>query len=105
MQGSGNGGKTLDIAPVITGQTKKRADFCGCFRGRNVPNSSQERGIWQKALLSYPMAQVTDLFGSESTFCGPQFEFSVPKSLEDLAEPSEVFLPCGGEHYYVIEIK
>ena len=105
MQGSGNGGKTLDIAPVITGQTKKRADFRGCFWGRNVPNSSQERGIWQKALLSHPMAQVTDLFGGENTFRGPQFEFSVPKSLEYLTELSDLFLLCGGEHYYVVEIK
>ena len=50
------------------------------------------------------MTQVTDLFGGKSAFRGPQLEFSVPKSLEYLAEPCEVFLPSG-EHYYVIEIK
>ena len=51
------------------------------------------------------MTQVTDLFGGESTFRGPQFEFGVPKPLEDLAEPSEVFLPCGGKDNNVIEIE
>ena len=51
------------------------------------------------------MAQVTDLFGGKSAFRGPQLELGVPKSLEYLAEPSEVFLPCGGEDYDVIEIK
>ena len=61
--------------------------------------------IWQKSLLCHPMTQVTDLFGGESTFRGPQFEFGVPKSLEDLAEPSEVFLPCGGKDNDVVEIK
>ena len=55
--------------------------------------AARERGIWQKALLSHPMAQVTDLFGGESAFRGPQLELNVPKSLEHLAEPSEVFLP------------
>ena len=29
----------------------------------------------------------------------------MPKSLEDLAEPSEVFLPCGGKDNDVVEIK
>ena len=51
------------------------------------------------------MAQVTDLLGGESAFRGPQLELSLPKSLEHLAEPSEVFLPGGGEHYYIVEIK
>ena len=51
------------------------------------------------------MAQVTDLFGGESAFRGPQLELGVPKSLEYLAEPSEVFLSCGGEYYDVIEIR
>ena len=51
------------------------------------------------------MAQATDLLGGESAFRGPQLELSVPKSLEYLAEPSEVFFPGGGEHYYIVEIK
>ena len=51
------------------------------------------------------MTQVTDLFGGESTFRGPQFEFGMPKSLEDPAEPSEVFLLSGGKDNDVIEIK
>ena len=51
------------------------------------------------------MSQVTDLLGGESAFRGPQLELSVPKSLEHLAEPSEVLLPGGGEHYYIVKIK
>ena len=51
------------------------------------------------------MAQVTDLLGGESAFHGPQLELSVPKSLEHLAEPSEVFLLGGEEHYDIVEIK
>ena len=51
------------------------------------------------------MTQVTDLFGSKSTFRGPQFELGVPKPLEYLAEPSEVILPCGGKDNNVIEIE
>ena len=51
------------------------------------------------------MTQVTDLLGGESAFRGPQFELGVPKSLEDLAEPSEVFLPGGGKDNDVVEIK
>ena len=51
------------------------------------------------------MAQVTDLLGGESAFRGHQLEFSMPKSLEYLAESSEVFLPGGAEHYYIVEIK
>ena len=51
------------------------------------------------------MAQVTDLPGGESAFHGPQLELSMPKSLEYLAEPSEVFLSGGGEHYYIVEIE
>ena len=48
------------------------------------------------------MAQVTDLLGSKSALCGPQLELGVPKAFKHLAEPSEVFLPCGGEHYDII---
>ena len=51
------------------------------------------------------MAQIADLLGGESAFRGPQLELSVPKSLEDLAEPSEVLLLGGGEHYNIVEIK
>ena len=91
--------------PVVTGQAQERADFGGCFRGRNLPNSSQERGIWQEALLSHPMDQVIDLLGGKSTFRGPQLELGVPKAFKHLAETSEVFLPGGGEHYDIIKIK
>ena len=51
------------------------------------------------------MTQVTDLFGGESTFRGSQLEFGVPKPLEYLAEPSEVFLSCGGKDNNVIEVE
>ena len=55
VQGGGDGGKPLDVPAVITGKTKKGAHFCGCFRGRNVPDCSQERGIWQQTLLCHPV--------------------------------------------------
>ena len=51
------------------------------------------------------MTQVTDLFGSEGELRGPQFEFGVPQSLEDLAEPGEVFFPSGRKDNDVAEIK
>ena len=51
------------------------------------------------------MAQVTDLLGGKSAFRGPQLEFGVPKSLEYLAESSEVFLLCGGKDNNVIEVE
>ena len=46
VQGSGDGGKALDVAAVKPRQTKKGAHFGGCFRGWNVPDRSQERRIW-----------------------------------------------------------
>ena len=51
------------------------------------------------------MTQVTDLFGGEGALRGPQLEFGVPEPLEDLAEPSEVFLPCGGKDSDVVEVE
>ena len=51
------------------------------------------------------MPQITDLFGGEGAFLRPQLEISVPQSLEDLTEPSEVLLPCGGEDNNVVKIK
>ena len=51
------------------------------------------------------MTQVTDLFGGEGALRGPQFELDVPKSLEDLAEPGEVFLPGGRKDNDVVEIE
>ena len=51
------------------------------------------------------MAQVTDLLGSEGALRGPQFELGVPQSLEDLAEPGEVFFPSRRKDNNVVEIK
>ena len=51
-----DGCETLYIAPVVVGQAQERADFGGCFRGRDLPNGSQERGVWQEAFLGHPVA-------------------------------------------------
>ena len=51
------------------------------------------------------MPQITDLFGGEGAFLCPQLEIGVPQSLEDLTEPSEVLLLCGGEDDNVVKIK
>ena len=56
MQRCSNGCETLDIAPVVASQAQERADFGGCFMGRDFPNGSQERGVWQEAFLGYPVA-------------------------------------------------
>ena len=95
MQGTCDGCKVFHISPVVTGETKERADFCGCFGRRDFPNSREERRIWQEAFFRDPVTQVTDLFCSESALLGPQFEVSVPESLKDLSEPSEMLLSCG----------
>ena len=102
-------GAAMAAKPLSTGGNNRlnqgKNGLPWLFSGVDVPNSSQERRVRQKSLLCHPRAQVTDLFGSESTFRGPQFELGVPKSLEYLAEPSKVFLPCGGKDNNIIEIK
>ena len=85
VQGSGNGGETLDVPAVITGETEEGAHFRGCLWGRNVPDGSQERRILQESLFCHPMAQVTNLLGGECTFRRAQFELGVPQSLKHLA--------------------
>ena len=44
----------------------------------DLPNSREERRVWQEALFRDPVTQVTDLFCGESAFLGPQLEVSVP---------------------------
>ena len=97
MQGTCDGCEVFHILPVVTGETKERADFGGYFGRRDFPNSHEERRVWQEALFRDRVTQVTDLFCSESALLGPQLEVSVPESLKDLSEPSEMLLPCGGE--------
>ena len=105
MQWAGDGYKILYIPSVIPGETKEGADFGGGFGRRNLPDGHEERRIWEEAFLCDPVPLITDLFGGESAFLCPQLEISVPQSLEDLAEPSEMFLPCGGEDDNVVKIK
>ena len=88
MQGTCDGCEVLHISPVVTGETKERADFGDCFGMRDFPNSHEERRVWQEALFRDLVTQVTDLFCGESAFLGPQLEVSVPESLENLSEPS-----------------
>ena len=71
----------------------------------NLPNGCEERRVWQKAFFCDLVAQIADLFCGKSSLLGPQFKISVPESLKDLPESSEVFLPCGGEDDDVIQIK
>ena len=97
MQGTCDGCEVFHISPVVTGKTKERADFGGCFGRLDFPDSREEHQVWQEALFRDPVTQVTDLFCSESALLGSQLEVSVPESLKDLSEPSEMLLPCGGE--------
>ena len=90
---------------LVTGETKERADFGGCFGRRDFPNSREERRVWQEALFRDPVTQVTGLFCSERAFLGPQLEVSAPESLKNLSEPSEMFLPCRGKDDDVVQIK
>ena len=97
--------KFFYISPVIPGETKERADFGGGFRRRDLPDGREECRVWQEAFLCNPVPQVTDLFSGEGTFHRSQLEIIVPQSLEDLTEPCEIFLPCGGEDDNVVKIK
>ena len=105
MQGTCDGCEVLHISLVVTGETKERADFGGCFGRQDFPNSHEERRVWQEALFRHPLTQVTDLFCGKSAFLGPQLEVSVPESLKTLSEPSEMFLPCRGKEDDVVQIK
>ena len=51
------------------------------------------------------MAKVADLLGGESTIVSTQFQLCVPEALEDLMEAVEVFFPCSGKHYDIIQIE
>ena len=97
VQRTCNGCKILYISPVVTGETKEGVDFSGSFVRWNLPNGCEERRVWQKAFLCDPVTQIADLFCGKGTFLGPQLEISVPESLKDLPESSEVFLPGGGK--------
>ena len=97
MQGTADGCKILHISPVVSCETKERADFSGSFGRRDLPDGREERRVWQEALLRDPVAQITDLFSDEGAFLGPQLKVSVPQSLKDLFEPSEMFLLGGGK--------
>ena len=102
MQRTCNCGEVLYISPVITGETQEGADFSDSFGRWDLPYGCEERGIWQEALFCNPVAQVADLFCGKCTLLGPQLEVSVPESLKDLSESSEVLLPCGGEDDNVV---
>ena len=102
MQGTCDGCEVFHISPVVTGETKERADFGGWFGRRDFPDSCEVRRVWQEALFRDPVTQVTDLFGSESALLGPQLEVRVPESLKDLLEPSEMLLPGGGEDFDIV---
>ena len=97
--------KFFYISPVIPGETKERADFGGGFGRRDLPDGREERRVGQEAFLCNPVPQITDLLGGEGALFCPQLEVSVPQSLEDLTEPHEMFLPCGGEDDNVVKIK
>ena len=43
MQGTGDGCEVFHILPVVSGETKERADFGGGFGRRDLPNSCEER--------------------------------------------------------------
>ena len=105
MQGTCDDCEVFHISPVVTGETKERADIGGCFGRWDFPNSREERRVWQEALFRDLVTHVTDLFCSESTFLDPQLEVSVPELLKDLSEPSEMLLPCGGEDNDVVQVK
>ena len=97
IQGTGDGCEIFHISLVIPCETKERADFGGDFGRRNLSDGREERRVWQEAFFREPVAQITDLFGSKGAFLGPQLKVSVPQSLKDLPEPSEMFLPCRGK--------
>ena len=78
MQGTCDDCGVFHISPVVAGETKERADFGGGFGRWDLPNSREERRVWQEALFRDPVTQVTDLFCGESAFLGPQLEVSVP---------------------------
>ena len=59
----------------------------------------------REAFFRDPVAQITDLFGGERAFLGPQLKVSVPQALKDLLEPSEMFLPGGGKDDNIVQIK
>ena len=105
MQGTGDGCKIFHISLVIPCETKERADFGGGFWRRDLPDGCEEHRVWQEAFFRDPVAQITDLFGGEGAFLGPQLKVSVPQSLKDLSEPSEMFLPGGGKDDNVVKIK
>ena len=97
MQGSGDGCEILHISPVVSCEIKERADFGGGLGRRDLQDGREERRVWQEAFLRDAVTQITDLFSGESAFLGPQLQVSVPQSLKDLLEPSEMFLPGGGK--------
>ena len=78
MQGTCDGCEVFHISPVVAGETKERADFGGGFGRWNLPNSREERRVWQEAFFRDPVTQVTDLFCSECAFFDPQPEVGVP---------------------------
>ena len=51
------------------------------------------------------MAQVVDLFRGKGALFGPQLKVSMPESLEDLPESSEVFFPGGRKDDNIVEVK
>ena len=93
------------IFPVIPSGTKERADFGGGFGRQDLPDGREERRVWQEAFLCNPVPQITDLLDGEGALFCPQLKVSVPQSLEDLTEPREMLLPCGGEDNNVVKIK
>ena len=105
MQGTCDSREVLYISLVVTGETKERADFGGGFGRRNLPDSREERRVWQEALFCDPVTQVADLFCGKSAFLSPQLKVSVPESLKNLSKPSEMFLPCGGKDDDVVQVK
>ena len=74
MQGTGDGCEVFHIPPVVSGETKERADFGGSFGWRDLPNGRDELRVWQEAFFRDPVTQITDLFSGERPFLGPQLE-------------------------------
>ena len=51
MQGTGDDCEVFHIPPVVSGETKERADFGGGFGRRDHPNGSEERRVWQETVI------------------------------------------------------
>ena len=92
----------------IAGNTRRDQEKSGLrWRFWEAGSPRWPRGALSLAgdFLCNPVPQITDLFGGEGAFLRPQLEISVPQSLEDLTEPREMFLPCGGDDDNVVKIK